>query len=91
MPSVDTGGYPCLGQPTQARLEPPMRFRTKAKVRMLLDTPADRLAPIRLRVCLRVTRAGGACAKEAYPPPRRGPARTGEPPKFSPLFHGPDF
>lgn len=91
MPSVDTGGYPCLGQPEQARLEPPMRFRTKAKVRMLLDTPADRLAPIRLRVCLRVTRAGGARGKEAYPPPRRGLARTGEPLKFSPLFHGPDF
>ena len=86
-----SGGYPCIGQPAQRLTEALNRSCPKAKVGMRLDTPAGSLAPLRLRVYACVMRVRGACARRAYPPPRRGPARVGDPLKFSPAFHGTGF
>jgi hypothetical protein len=89
--SVELTGYPCLRQASQRRTEALNRSCPKAKVGMRLDRAGRCLGVRRLRVCACVSRACVARGKAAYPPPRRGLSRAGEPLKFSPLFHGTDF
>ena len=78
--SADVSGYPSLPKVAQALLEPAMRFRTKAYVPMRLDTGG---------------RGGQGdpvwrwTGTHAPPHPRR--MSGGEPPKFSPYFHGTGF
>ena len=78
--SVEVGCYPCLGRAVQGRLEPAIRFRTKAYVPMHLDTGG------------RGGHCDPGCPWERHLwPPRCGPVRVGEPLKFSPYFHGTGF
>ena len=77
---VEVGCYPCLGRAVQGRLEPAMRFRTKAYVPMHLDTGGrgGHCDPGRLR-------------ERHLCPPWGEPVRMGATLKFSPYFHGTGF